>query len=526
VASRSRNPRPAALRAVANARKRSRPAHSAQGRLDYGPPIAVIDIGSNSVRLVVYEGLTRSPTPIFNEKVLAGLGREVQSTGLLAREAVEKALAAIRRFRALCDSLEVERLWVLATAACRDAINGPEFIAQAERLCRVKIAVLSGKREAKLSALGVVSGVFRPDGIVGDLGGGSLELVDVHGSRLRDSATLPLGGLALLDTSSRSIKKAEKIVRKNLSGVPALEAGAGRTFYAVGGTWRALARLHMWQTGYPLHVMHEYEIAAKEAFEFSRLVHRVSPEMLSHIEVVSDARRPLLAYAALVLENIVRIAKPRRVMISALGVREGLLYSLLDPEERHKDSLIAAARDLNLLRSRSPQHGDELIEWTDRFMKSSGIDETAEEQRLRHAACLLADIGWRAHPDYRGEQSLNIIAHAAFVGIDHPGRAFLALAVFFRHVGLVDEELSPRLRELASTRALDRARVLGAALRVAYLVSAAMPGILPRAPMQVEHGKLVLKLSRDLEPLAGERVLNRLRQLARLVGRESVMATG
>src|SRR5258707_5120266 len=168
--------------------------------------------------------------------------------------------------------------------------------------------------------------------------------------------------------------------------------------------------------------------------------------MLSRIEMVNEARRPLLAYAALVLEHIVRIAKPKEIVISALGVREGLLYSELSARERAKDGLIAAAQDLNLLRSRSPVHGEELIRWTDQFIASSGLEETAEERRLRHAACLLADIGWRAHPDYRGEQSLNIIAHAGFVGIDHPGRAYLALAGFFRHAGLLhDEELSPRL---------------------------------------------------------------------------------
>ena len=497
----------------------------AQGRLDHGPPVAVIDIGSNSVRVVIYEGLTRSPTPIFNEKVLAGLGREVQTTGLLSADAVEKALAALRRFRALADTAGVKRLWVLATAACRDATNGPAFIAQAERICRTKVDVLSGRREAQFSALGVVSGIYRPDGVVGDLGGGSLELVDVHGARIKAGVTLPLGGLALQDISAKSIKKAEKIVRQALAEVPALTAGEGRTFYAVGGTWRALARLHMWQTGYPLHVMHGYRIPAREALEFSRLVHRIDPAMLSRIEVVSDARRPLLAYAALVLEHAVRLMKPKQVIVSALGVREGLLYSLLQPQERAKDALIAAAQDLNLLRSRSPVHGDELIRWTDRFMSSSGLDETADERRYRHAACLLADIGWRAHPDYRGEQSLNVIAHAAFVGIDHPGRAYLALSVFFRHVGLIDDELSPRLLELVSTRMLDRARVLGAALRVGYLVSAAMPGILPRAPLAVERGALVLRLEGQFAALSGERVFNRLKQLARLIGRDPVIVT-
>jgi exopolyphosphatase/guanosine-5'-triphosphate,3'-diphosphate pyrophosphatase len=498
---------------------------TAQGRLDHGHPIAVIDIGSNSVRLVLYEGLTRSPTPIFNEKVLAGLGREVQTTGLLAADAVAKALGALRRFRALCDTAGVRRLWCVATAACRDAENGAEFIAAAERICRKPISVLTGKREAQLSALGVISGLYRPDGIVGDLGGGSLELIDVHGHQVRRGVTLPLGSLALQDLSEMSMKKAEKIVRKQLGGAALLRQGEGRTFYAVGGTWRALARLHMWQTGYPLHVMHGYVIPAREALEFSRLVHRVNPEMLSRIEMVNEARRPLLGYAALVLEHLVRIAKPKEIVISALGVREGLLYSELGARERAKDGLIAAAQDLNLLRSRSPIHGEELIRWTDRFMASSGLEETADERRLRHAACLLADIGWRAHPDYRGEQSLNIIANAAFVSVDHPGRTFLALAVFFRHVGLVDDELSPHVRELANARMLDRARVLGASLRVAYLASASMPGVLPHTPMVVERGRLKLKLHGKFSELAGERLFNRLRQLARLIGREPAFET-
>jgi exopolyphosphatase/guanosine-5'-triphosphate,3'-diphosphate pyrophosphatase len=279
----------------------------------------------------------------------------------------------------------------------------------------------------------------------------------------------------------------------------------------------------MWQTGYPLHVTHGYSIPAKETFEFSRLVHRVDTDMLARIEVVSDARRPLLAYGALVLEHVVRVAQPDNVVFSALGVREGHLYDCLTAALQKQDPLLAAAREFNTLRSRSPRHGEEMIAWTDRFMASSGIEETAEEKRLRHAACLLGDIGWRAHPDYRGEQAFNIIAHGAFVGVDHPGRAYLALSAFFRHAGLVHDEAAPELVELISTRMLDRARVLGAAMRVAYMVSAAMPGVLPRTPMRVVRGRLVLRLPRSLGSLAGDRVFNRLRQLSRLIGREPVL---
>jgi exopolyphosphatase / guanosine-5'-triphosphate,3'-diphosphate pyrophosphatase len=501
----------------------------AQGRIGHGPPVAVIDIGSNSVRLVVYEGLARTQTPIFNEKVMAGLGREVLTTGLLAVDAVDKALAALTRFRALCDAMGVGKAWAIATAACRDAHNGAAFIERAEATCGVPITVLSGKREAVLSALGIISGFHKPDGIVGDLGGGSLELTDVHGHRLKSGITVPLGGLALQDLAEKSLGKAEKIVRATLGDKAILKAGRGRDFYAVGGTWRAIARLHMSQTGYPLHVMHGYTLAAPEALEFSRLVQRGDPETLSKIETVNAARRPLLAYAALVLEHIVRIAKPQRVVVSALGVREGLLFSMLGHEEQRRDPLLAAAQELNVLRSRSPHHGEELIDWTDKFMATSGIDETADEKRLRHAACLLADIGWRAHPDYRGEQSLNIISHAAFVGVDHPGRAFLALTVFFRHAGLAalaDDELSPHVRELANPRILDHARILGAAMRVAYLVSGAMPGVLPSTPLVVERSKLKLKLRGTCANLAGERLFGRLKQLARLIGKEPAMVAG
>lgn len=501
---------------------------AAQGRIDHGPPIAVIDIGSNSVRLVVYEGLTRSLTPIFNEKIMAGLGREVLTTGLLAEDAVEKALAALTRFRALCEAMQVGNILAIATAACRDARNGAAFIVRAAKACGVPIDILSGRREAELSALGIISGFHKPDGIVGDLGGGSLELTDVHGRKLKSGITLPLGGLALQDMSAKSLAKAEKIVRDTLGHAEILKGGRGRDFYAVGGTWRALTRLHMWQTGYPLHVMHGYEIPASEATEFSRLVRRADPETLSKIETVTAARRPLLAYAALVMEHVVQIARPQRVVVSALGVREGLLFSMLDDTAKKRDALIAAAQELNVLRSRSPHHGEELADWTDKFIATSDIEETGDEKRLRRAACLLADIGWRAHPDYRGEQSLNIIAHAAFVGIDHPGRAFIALTVFFRHVGLAalaDDELSPHVRELATSRMIDHARVLGATMRVAYLVSGAMPGVLPETPLVVERGKLKLKLHGKYRNLAGERLFARLKQLARIIGHEPVMVT-
>jgi exopolyphosphatase / guanosine-5'-triphosphate,3'-diphosphate pyrophosphatase len=483
--------------------------------------VAVIDIGSNSVRLVVYQAMARSLVTVFNEKALCGLGREVQSTGLLAKDAVEKALSALKRFRALCRVQQVGHVHAIATAACRDASNGPDFIAKAERICGVPIEILSGPREAKLSALGVVSGIHNPDGIVGDLGGGSLELIDVRGNRVHSGVTLPLGSLALQDASHKSLKRAERIVKTDLASAAQLKAGRGRTFYAVGGTWRALARIHIIQSGYPLHVMHGYSIPAADALDFTQRLRRLaSTNMLANIEAVADARRPLLAYAALVLEYVIRVARPKTIVFSTFGVREGLLYEMLPPFERAKDGLLCAAQDLNELLSRSAHHAQELTDWTDRLFRVVKVRETEEERRLRHTACLLSDIGWRVHPDYRGEQTLNLITHGNFGGITHQGRAFVALSVFYRYAGLSQENEPPaEIRNLVPVAMLERARVLGAAFRVAHLVSAARPGVLPATHFRSDGRKLTLVFEHKLVDLVADRAASRFRQLARLMGR-------
>ena len=483
--------------------------------------VAVIDIGSNSVRLVVYQSMTRSLVSIFNEKALCGLGREVQTTGLLAPDAVAKALTSLRRFQALCRIMKVGRVYAIATAACRDATNGPDFIARAERICGVRIEILSGPREARLSALGVVSGVHIPDGIVGDLGGGSLELIDVRGNSVRRGVTLPLGSLALQDASHTSLKRAERIVKTELSGIAPLKAGRGRIFYAVGGTWRALARIHIIQSEYPLRVMHDYSIPAADALDFAKRLRRLAAaNMLANIEVVADARRPLLTYAALVLEYIIRVAQPKTIVFSTFGVREGLLYEMLPPAERAKDGLICAAQSLNELLSRSSRHAEELIGWTDRLVRVVKLRETEEERRLRHAACLLSDIGWRVHPDYRGEQTLHLITNGNFGSISHQGRAFVALSVFYRYAGLSEENEPPALiRELVPPAMDERARVLGAAFRVAHLISAARPGVLPATHFRSNGRKLMLVFEHRMVDLVADRVGSRFKQLARLVGR-------
>ena len=489
------------------------------------PSVAVIDIGSNSVRLVVYETLSRSLITIFNEKALCGLGREVQSTGLLAPDAVAKALTALRRFRALCKIMKVGRVFAIATAAARDASNGPDFITAAQKICGCDIQIISGPREAKLSALGVISGIHKPDGLVGDLGGGSLELIDVKGNAVRTGITLPLGSLALQDASQKSPKRAEKIVKTALTDIAQLKAAAGRNFYAVGGTWRALARLHIIQSGYPLRVMHGYSIPAAAALDFVRRLRRLATaNILANVESIAEARQPLLVYAALVLEHIILTAKPKTIVFSTYGVREGLLYEMLTPAARAQDGLAAAAQELNQLLSRSARHAQELSDWSDRFVRVAKLKETEEDRRLRRVACLLSDIGWRVHPDYRGEQTLHLITNGNFGSVDHHGRAFLALSVYYRYAGFSAENEPPELvRALVTPAQIERARVLGAMFRVAHLVSAARPGVLPATHFKSVDRKLMLVFEHRMVDLVADRVGSRFKQLARLVGKSGTI---
>lgn len=485
-----------------------------------GAPIAIVDIGSNSVRLVAYERLSRALTPIFNEKVLCGLGRGVATDGLLAVEAMDKAVAALRGFRLLCGQMGIADVTVLATAAAREARNGAPFLARAEEAIGAPIALVAGSREAELSALGVMSGVDRPDGVVGDLGGGSLELIDIRGRDVGAGVSLPIGGLVLSDLSRNSPKRAVRLVREALADAAPLRGLKGRSFYAVGGTFRALAKLHMSRRVYPLHVIQGYVMPAEVGL-FADLLEQAEGQGTGAFASVSAARRPLLAYGAVVLEEIVRLGQPDQIVVSTSGVREGMLFERLAPAFRAQDPLLVAAGDLNLLRARSPGHGEDLCRWTDVLTSSLKLEETAEQRRLRYAACLLADIAWRAHPDDRGLQAFATIANAAFVGVDHAERCVLAQTIRFRHDGL-DAEIEPACRPLVAPAMLERARVVAGAMRIAFQLSAAMSGVLPDMTLG-EHwdGLLVLQIPASKADLVSARVQTRLKQLAKLLGRDA-----
>ncbi len=483
-------------------------------------PVAVVDIGSNSVRLIVYEAARRGAVPLFNEKVLCGLGRQVARKGRLGEKSVARALAALKRFRAIAGRLDSLPLHVVATAAAREAANGAAFIARAEEICGAPIRVLSGGEEAALAATGVIAGIPDADGLAGDLGGGSLELIDIADGDLKESATLPLGGLRLIEASGGDIKEARQIVDQALDRLHWLAAGAGRAFYLVGGTWRAFAKVHMAWRDYPLRVLHQYAMAPSEVAVLAHNITELPLEFFSGAGLISKARQETLPFGALVLERLVRRLEPTVVVVSAFGVREGLHYELLPAAERARDPLLAACEDLARLRARSPAHARELVHWTDQIFAGAGPDESEEERRLRHAACLISDVGWRMHPEYRGVQSVNLIEKSGFAGITHPGRAYLSLAVYYRHEGLGARAMEKRLKGLAGERLLKRARILGAAIRTAHMISIGQPGMIERAKLEYAGDRLLMRLDRRAADFDGERLRRRFRVLARELGRE------
>ena len=490
-------------------------------------PIAVVDVGSNSVRLVVYDALRRSPSPIFNEKVLCGLGKGVALTGYLAEDGIERALSELARFKALCELIGVVRIFAVATAAAREAKNGPQFIADAEKALGTHIEVLTGKEEARYAAHGVLSAIPDADGIVGDLGGGSLELVDVKNGRIGKGITLPLGPLRLIDMSGGNLAKARKIIDESFAEAKLLSALDGRSFYAVGGTWRNLGRLHMEQVKYPLHVLHHYTIERNTAESVSGLVAGLSPATVRDIAAVSKSRAETLPLGALVLQRLIDLAHPRDITISVFGVREGLLFERLKPAKQETDPLLSAAWDFARRYARSPEHERELCDWTDRLFGNDLLPETKPERRLRHAACLMADIGWRAHPDYRGQRAFNMISQGSFVGVDHPGRIFLGLAVFYRYEGPGNARAPADLRRLVSEHDLRRAEILAAAMRLAYVITAAMPKVLPKVKLELGNGNVLqLTFPRQFASLMGERVEKRFRELATMLGLEPLIISG
>ncbi len=465
------------------------------------------------MRLVVYAGPPRIPTPIFNEKVLAGLGSGLDRYGPLPAEPRERALAALRRFRLLIDHMKVKQTRVVATAAIRDAADGPEFVREVQRI-GLDCEVLSAEEEARLAGEGVVSGIPEADGIVGDLGGGSLELVKVGDGIETPGISLPLGVLRL-DPSPDGEKAARKVLRSALKENGLRELGRGRPFYMVGGSWRALARIDMIATDFPLPITHQYKMKPGRSRELRKLARSTD---LVVAAAVAPARLATSPVAAMLLDLIVDEIEPSHLIVSTYGIREGLLYSKLKSRQRRLDPLIEEARDAGGGEHRFGQHGDLLDEWI-----APLFDDGPAMKRLRLASCLLADVAWQANPGFRADRGIEMALHGNWVAVTPPGRVIMAqaLSANFGRDRLPD----PRVMGLCKGDQMTRAHCWGLAMRLGQRLSGGVGSVLKETSLDVVNGVIHLSVLHREEALIGDAVERRLLRLADALGKEAVIAT-
>lgn len=478
---------------------------------------AVIDVGSNSVRLVVYRIDGRAMTPTLNEKVMAGLGRDLARTGKLSPDGVDQALRALKRFATLIEALGVEDVFAVGTAAVRVASDGQAFADRMKAETGIPLRILSGADEARLSALGVSGGAPDADGVVGDLGGASLELIELDANGPGRGETFNLGPLALADEDGFDYGDVVEEVDEALAATKLL-ARHGGDFYAVGGAWRALGRIDMTMRNHPLGVLHHYEMSRREVLKLVDVVRKQSKGSLEKLEEAAAKRAETLPYAAVVLERVIQVGQFDRVVLSAFGLREGVLLERMSPEALAVHPLIAAAEALAGRWSRTRSFGQKLEGWlTPVFAGQPYVFTPRREAVLRGAAARLADVGGPLHPDQRVEVMFDLILRAPLAAISHEERAFLAAAIHHRYTKAPPRHAEAYLRLLSDERQA-AAAALGAALRFGADLSGRSETLLSSFEAAAVDGVLVLSMKKQVAQLMTDTAQRRLEAAATALG--------
>lgn len=485
-------------------------------------PYAVVDIGSNSVRLVVYDRLSRAPFPRFNEKSLCRLGDGLDRTGMLPAEGFARTLEATRRFRAIADAMGVERIDVLATEAVRRAGNGADLVQAVARESGLAVRVLSGEEEAHYAALGVIAGFYRPSGLIGDMGGGSLEVAEVTDDRVGSrSVSLPLGALPvqslLAGTPAEARSRIDAMLRDGLP--PALTEPV---FYAVGGGWRAFARAQMAAVGAAVAVPHGYALPAAEARAFAKSLWRMPKERVAALPGVPARRAATLPAASLVLDRVLKRLAPERVVFSSLGLREGWMYGQLDTPSRYLDPLVEGAQSVGLPLARVPDFAPALVRWTDALFPG----EPPASRRLRVAACALSDLAWRDDARVRAAESYRRLIGFPFIGIDHAERVFLAAAIHARYAGAADDPALAPAIDLLPAALRRRALILGRVMLLGYRLSGGVADILATARLVIQADLVRLEVAHAARVPDSEVVADRLRLVGNALGIRRVELAG
>ena len=480
-------------------------------------PVGIIDIGSNSVRFVAYGGTARVPSHLFNEKVSAALGRGIERDGMLDEQSSRRALAAIARYHQLGKDMGLRTVLTVATAAVREASNGAAFLKQVSAL-GLRPRILSGEEEAQLAGMGVLSAMPDARGVVADLGGGSLELIQVDGGKTGAGVSLPLGVLRIGDMPS--CKKIAALIANGIKGT-ALDASLKRSsLHLVGGSFRALARLDLHEVRHPLPIVHGHKLTVERVAALEQIIATTPPAELKERSGLNANRLGALPAATMILDALIDVFAPAEVIVSSFGLREGLLYRELDAATRAQDPLIAAALEVGDRLGRFGDHGATIDAWIEPLFP----DDDPPALRLRLAACLMSDFAWNAHPDFRAERAVDLALHGNWVGIDAHGRAVLGRTLCAAFGG--DKAFDPKVAALLDSREEERCAAWGKAIRLAQRLSGGTEASLNRTSIMLEDGKVILNVPQRYATLVGETVEQRLKQLAKALGRNAEIVIG
>jgi exopolyphosphatase/guanosine-5'-triphosphate,3'-diphosphate pyrophosphatase len=475
--------------------------------------VGVVDVGSNSVRLVVFDGAARSPAYFFNEKVMCGLGAGMAETGRLNPQGRARALDALRRFAHVARGMGTGPLNAVATAAVREAADGPDFVAEVDRETGIRLFVIDGPEEARLSAQGVLLGWPGAYGLVCDMGGSSMELAEINGGHVGRCVSSRLGPLKLRDL--RGGKKARRaLIRETIEGLRDELGEQKNRLFLVGGSWRAIARIDMARRSYPLHVLHEYRMTAADLRATVKHIGKHDADALRAQSGVSSARAALVPFAAEVLREVVRCFRPHDIAVSSYGIREGLLYEQMPQALRVRDPLIEACRFSEAKDARLPGFGRVIY----RFIAPLYRSARPERLRLVQAACLLHDVSWRSHPDYRAEDCFDNATRANLGGLKHSERVFLGLALLHRYSNKREGTRFDMLESLISERESKEAEILGRALRLAAMLWLTDETDVAQMRWHPRRKVLGLDLATDASALFGEVAQARFKALAAALG--------
>lgn len=478
--------------------------------------VGIVDVGSNSVRMVMFDGAARSPAYFFNEKILCGLGEGLAQSGKLNPEGRARALAALKRFRLLADGMDAP-LTCVATAAVREADDGPDFSAEVLAATGLRLWVATGQEEARLSAQGVLLGWPDARGVVCDIGGASMELAEIAGGKVGRAVTSELGPLKL-EGAFPDPGDMDREIELVIKGLHDRLDGDYEELFLVGGSWRAIARLDMERRDYPLKVLHEYEMSAENLLDTCAWIATQTVDELRGLTGSSLARMSLVPTAAKVLIRLIETFGPKRIATSSYGIREGLLYEQMPADLKSRDPLIEAAMHMEIASARVPGFGKMLY----RFIRPIFADEPSRHRRLYKAACLLHDVTWRAHPDYRAEVCFDNATRANLGGLDHAGRVFLGTALLYRYRNSRSGTAFAMLSGLIDEDIRKRAEIIGKAMRFGAMMSGSASDQLGRLNLD-KPGVVELILPRHLADLFGEVVEDRFQSLAGSLDRDPLV---